>query len=31
MLFGLKVVVVKLPDTHSMADGVRLMVRAPLL
>ena len=31
MLFELKVVVVTLPDSHSIADGVKLMVRVPLL
>ena len=31
MVLGEKVVVVKLPDSHSMAEGVRLMVTVPLL
>ena len=31
MVFGEKVVVEKLPDNHSMADGVRLIVIVPLV
>ena len=31
MLLGVKVVVLKLPDSHSIAEGVRVMVAVPLL
>jgi len=31
VVLGEKVVVVKLPDSHSIAEGVRLIVTAPLL